>query len=337
MICSPNSTHARFAQTPAKRERMFSARNRWAAHLKRPVRIAESASRNGVRSMVGYVYRWAPMVRYAQQLVAEGAIGEVTHYRGRFLVGYGKDPATPLSWRFDGDAAGFGALGDLMSPCAGHVPLHRREDQRGSVRHPHLHQGAPHPSPLRQPCLWRPGRRHQGSGHQRRLRNSSDPSSQRRSRSVVSPVGLPLASSRISHGCVDGMPLAVRSISSRSTTTTYVDTPRVGQRHSRLERCGKRVGRDRMAPRRAPAWCRRSIGSHRTSNLPGWQRWRIWGFRIRSVRRSQTRPTWRRPSCGCCQRLTSWRCAARPAVAAPRMRDRRVCRRVRSNRCRCAG
>ena len=115
MICSPNGTHARFAQTASEAGKNVFCEKPVGRSPEETRRIAESASRNGVRSMVGYVYRWAPMARYAQQLVAEGAIGEVTHYRGRFLVGYGKDPATPLSWRFDGDAAGFGALGDLMS------------------------------------------------------------------------------------------------------------------------------------------------------------------------------------------------------------------------------
>ena len=115
MISSPNATHAQFAQAAAEAGKNVFCEKPVGRSPEETRRIADSASRNGVRSMVGYVYRWAPMTRYAQQLVEDGVIGEVTHYRGRFLVGYGKDPATPLSWRFDGDAAGFGALGDLMS------------------------------------------------------------------------------------------------------------------------------------------------------------------------------------------------------------------------------
>ena len=115
MICSPNGTHSRFAQEACEAGKNVFCEKPVGRSPEETRRIADSASRNGIRSMVGYVYRWAPMTRYAQQLVAEGVIGEITHYRGRFLVGYGKDPATPLSWRFDGQAAGFGALGDLMS------------------------------------------------------------------------------------------------------------------------------------------------------------------------------------------------------------------------------
>ncbi len=115
MICSPNGTHSRLAQVASEAGKNVFCEKPVGRSPGETRRIADAASRNGVRSMVGYVYRWMPMARYAQHLVAEGAIGEVTHYRGRFLVGYGKDPATPLSWRFDTDAAGFGALGDLMS------------------------------------------------------------------------------------------------------------------------------------------------------------------------------------------------------------------------------
>ena len=115
MICSPNATHARFAQEASEAGKNVFCEKPVGRSPEETRRVADSASRNAVRSMVGYVYRWAPMTRYAQQLVTEGAIGDITHYRGRFLVGYGRNPATPLSWRFDREAAGFGALGDLMS------------------------------------------------------------------------------------------------------------------------------------------------------------------------------------------------------------------------------
>ena len=43
-----------------------------------------------------------------------GAIGELTHYRGRFLNGYASDPDGVLSWRFVAEQ-GFGTLSDLLS------------------------------------------------------------------------------------------------------------------------------------------------------------------------------------------------------------------------------
>jgi predicted dehydrogenase len=75
---------------------------------------AEKAAR-GVISGVGYNYRWAPLVRYARELIASGRLGEITNYRGRFFSMYGSDPLGVLSWRFRLDQAGHGVTSDLMS------------------------------------------------------------------------------------------------------------------------------------------------------------------------------------------------------------------------------
>src|SRR5262245_42420644 len=53
---------------------------------------AALARASGLITFVGYNYRWAPVVQHARDLIAAGEIGELTHYRGRFLNGYAKDP-----------------------------------------------------------------------------------------------------------------------------------------------------------------------------------------------------------------------------------------------------
>jgi predicted dehydrogenase len=75
---------------------------------------ATAAREAGVLSFVGYNYRWAPVVQYARQLIAEGKLGRITHYHGRFLNGYAADPNGFLSWRFEQEY-GLGTLSDLMS------------------------------------------------------------------------------------------------------------------------------------------------------------------------------------------------------------------------------
>ncbi|BDG05398.1 Gfo/Idh/MocA family protein [Anaeromyxobacter oryzae] len=78
-------------------------------------RAARAAAREaGILTFVGYNYRWAPVVQYARRLVAEGRLGRLTHYHGRFLNGYAGDPNGFLSWRFEREH-GLGTLGDLMS------------------------------------------------------------------------------------------------------------------------------------------------------------------------------------------------------------------------------
>ena len=65
-------------------------------------------------TFVGYNYRWAPVVQHAAELIAAGALGDLTHYRGRFLNGYASDPDGVLSWRFQAEQ-GYGTLSDLLS------------------------------------------------------------------------------------------------------------------------------------------------------------------------------------------------------------------------------
>jgi predicted dehydrogenase len=77
--------------------------------------VAEAARRAGVVTGVGFCYRFAPAVQHARRLIADGAIGDVNHYRGVFLADYANRPDAAASWRFSRAAAGSGALGDLMA------------------------------------------------------------------------------------------------------------------------------------------------------------------------------------------------------------------------------
>ncbi len=75
-------------------------------------RAAEAA---GVRTGVGYNYVWSPLVLHARDLIASGELGEITHYRGRFLTMYGSDELGLLTWRFKLDQAGYGVTSDILS------------------------------------------------------------------------------------------------------------------------------------------------------------------------------------------------------------------------------
>ena len=78
-------------------------------------RAREVARAADVISGVGYNYRFAPLVRYAAELIANGSLGQITNYRGRFFSMYGSDPLGLLSWRFEQDEGGYGVSSDLLS------------------------------------------------------------------------------------------------------------------------------------------------------------------------------------------------------------------------------
>jgi predicted dehydrogenase len=76
--------------------------------------IFKGVETTGVKHMCAFMYRFVPALRLARQMIAAGDIGKVRHYRSAFLLNM-LEPGAGLSWRFDRDNAGAGALGDLGS------------------------------------------------------------------------------------------------------------------------------------------------------------------------------------------------------------------------------
>ena len=65
----------------------------------------------GVKHMCAFNYRFVPAVRLAHEIIESGDLGEITHFRGAYLQEWGA--TDDALWRFDKEAAGSGALGDL--------------------------------------------------------------------------------------------------------------------------------------------------------------------------------------------------------------------------------
>jgi predicted dehydrogenase len=65
----------------------------------------------GVKHMTAFNYRFVPAVRLARELLEAGELGEIHHFRGRYLQDWGS--TSDEAWRFRKDEAGSGALGDL--------------------------------------------------------------------------------------------------------------------------------------------------------------------------------------------------------------------------------
>ena len=76
--------------------------------------IGRAVEESRVKTMIGLMYRHAPVVEHAKGLIAAGELGEITHYRGYFLADYAADPNGALTWRYKLEGAGLGVLGDIM-------------------------------------------------------------------------------------------------------------------------------------------------------------------------------------------------------------------------------
>jgi len=74
-----------------------------------------------VPNMVWYNYRRVPAVTLAKQLIDEGRLGKIFHYRANFLQDWTISADVPQGgaalWRLDVAAAGSGVTGDLLAHC----------------------------------------------------------------------------------------------------------------------------------------------------------------------------------------------------------------------------
>jgi myo-inositol 2-dehydrogenase/D-chiro-inositol 1-dehydrogenase len=84
-------------------------------------KMVEAVERAGVANMVWYNYRRVPAVTLAKQLIDEGRLGKIFHYRAKFLQDWTISKDLPQGgqglWRLDVGVAGSGVTGDLLAHC----------------------------------------------------------------------------------------------------------------------------------------------------------------------------------------------------------------------------
>ena len=120
-IASPNDTHAEIAIAAAEAGKMVMCEKplgRNAAESEKMVAAVEQAK---TPNMVWYNYRRVPAVMLAKQLVDEGRLGRIFHYRAKFLQDWTISADLPQGgaglWRLDANVAGSGVTGDLLAHC----------------------------------------------------------------------------------------------------------------------------------------------------------------------------------------------------------------------------
>src|SRR5215469_6626123 len=118
-IASPNDTHAEIAIAAAKAGKIVMCEKplgRNPAESEAMVKAVEGA---GVANMVWYNYRRVPAVTLAKQLIDEGRLGRIFHYRTVFLQDWTISSDLPQGgeglWRLDASVAGSGVTGDLLA------------------------------------------------------------------------------------------------------------------------------------------------------------------------------------------------------------------------------
>ncbi len=118
-ICTPNDSHAEIAVAALEAGKMVICEKPLAMNAAEARRMVDAATRSGRPTMVSFNYRRVPAVALAKQLVDEGRLGRIFHYRALYLQDWTINPDLPQGgdtlWRLDADAAGSGVTGDLLA------------------------------------------------------------------------------------------------------------------------------------------------------------------------------------------------------------------------------
>ncbi len=120
-IASPNDTHAEIAIAAAKAGKMVMCEKPLGRNAVESEAMTQAVAAAGVANMVWYNYRRVPAVTFARQLIDEGRLGKIFHYRAKFLQDWTISSDLPQGgeglWRLDVKVAGSGVTGDLLAHC----------------------------------------------------------------------------------------------------------------------------------------------------------------------------------------------------------------------------
>jgi predicted dehydrogenase len=109
---APNDLHAEPTIAAAKAGKHVLCEKPLGRDADESFEIWRQVAATGVAHMCGFNYRFVPANRLAREMVDAGELGDIRHFRCRYLQDWGDDPALD-TWRFHPEEAGSGALGDL--------------------------------------------------------------------------------------------------------------------------------------------------------------------------------------------------------------------------------
>ena len=120
-ICVPNNLHAEIAIAAAQAGKAICCEKPLALDAAQGEQMVKAVEKAGVANVVSFNYRRVPAVTLAKQLIDDGRLGHIFHYRANFLQDWTISTKVPqggmATWRLDVKAAGSGVTGDLLAHC----------------------------------------------------------------------------------------------------------------------------------------------------------------------------------------------------------------------------
>ncbi len=120
-IAATNNVHAEIAIAAAKAGKIVMCEKPLGMNPAESLKMVAAVEKAKVANMVWYNYRRAPAVTLAKQIIEEGKLGKIFHYRAKFLQDWTINADVPQggpgTWRLDASVAGSGVTGDLLAHC----------------------------------------------------------------------------------------------------------------------------------------------------------------------------------------------------------------------------
>lgn len=120
-IAAPNDVHLDIALAAAANDKMVMCEKPLGRNAAESMKMVDAVETAKVANMVWYNYRRIPAVTLAKQLIDEGRLGKIFHYRAKFLQDWTISADLPQGgqglWRLDVNVAGSGVTGDLLAHC----------------------------------------------------------------------------------------------------------------------------------------------------------------------------------------------------------------------------
>lgn len=112
-ISSPTNSHRDIAVAAAQEGKHILCEKPMAMNLDEAKEMLQAVEDSGVKHMMGFNYRRLPAIVLARNLIKEGRLGKIYHFRAVYFQDWIIDPNFPLVWRLKKEIAGLGALGDM--------------------------------------------------------------------------------------------------------------------------------------------------------------------------------------------------------------------------------
>ena len=98
-IATPNFLHAEQSIEAARAGKNVICEKPLARNVKEAKEMRDVVKKYGVKNICGYNYRMVPAIVLIKNLITDGKLGRIFHFRARYLQEWISDPDFPMIWK----------------------------------------------------------------------------------------------------------------------------------------------------------------------------------------------------------------------------------------------